>query len=1024
MGHTQPFPDLEFSQLSEKNGLSGDDAVSITRDKDGFIWIATSDGLNRYDGYQIRKFFHHPDDSASLANNNVGRLTPDGNGNMWIATSDGICYYDKPRGGFVNLKKEKKEASGNHYDHIADIYVDPADNDAWASGYRTFYHFSHPQFLSKQLLRISVPNPMLPERLPQNATLYEDRSHHLWAYDSTCLFQLGQDKTTILHTDILGKDAITSFYQDRRGNFWVGTLWGGLFSFDPSSHFFHKLDIHPAGAITSSITGWTDMDHHDWIVLGTERGITLVDPETHASKDFLCDPFNSHSLIGSETHCVFTDKQNILWVATDKGVSYIEPSKQFVSSRSVYLPGMKYSDPMDPGFLYNAFPESGYYYGSNFHASGLFRFSDDGPIQKIKDNLCPTLPDSQQIYTSRPYGIMKRPDGFWYSTDLGMVHFDPLTKRSVLYRAPYREWPAGLRNIVPYNDSLWFIRSRNNASNGIYTFNPRRKKFTAWHHYVPGCVDCLPPRILDMILTTDHHIYTCPLDKYIYTYDSARDKFVPLMDRPDDLPFPAMTFNCLAAGPSGDLWIGTPNGLLLFDPVHRKILWDYSQDNILGGVGISAICLDAQQNVWMTTERGLFCLVSLKGQVLNFTREDGLPTNSFPGFLVNGKDGNMFAGAMGWLVKFNPSALLHRHSSGEVHFSDATVMNSHYPWQSGNDRRYHMTLSPQQNIFSVDYAVLNYDHAEANRYYYMLEGLNNEWKEKDNGHLDFYDLPPGKYKLHVKGGNEYGGMFPGEDSISIVVQPAWWQTAWFRLLAVCSIISMAAWLVRRRGRTIRREASIKQKIAETEMMALRAQMNPHFIFNSMNSIENFIMQNEKRLASDYLNKFARLIRIILDSSRIELVELSTDMEALQLYVDLEQLRFSNKFAYETRIDPVLLQDDYKVPPLLIQPFVENAIVHGLAHSDKTGLFLRVSAIREGDFILYSIEDNGIGRRRAGDYNRQYKAGHESVGLLITQRRIDIFNRRHPGGSEIRIIDLYDDQDQPAGTKVQIKLKPA
>ncbi len=527
-----------------------------------------------------------------------------------------------------------------------------------------------------------------------------------------------------------------------------------------------------------------------------------------------------------------------------------------------------------------------------------------------------------------------------------------------------------------------------------------------------------------MIITKSGHIYTCPVDKYIYAYDSASDHFVPLIDHPEDLPFPAMTFNCLAEDAAGDLWIGTPNGLLSFDPVHRKIIRDYSNDKTLGGVDISRICLDDEQNVWMTTERGLFCLLPGTGRVYNFSTGEGLPTNSFPGFLINGKDRDMFAGGMGWLVKFRPSELLHQHSSGEVHFSDASVMNREYAWEEGRDQRRQITLTPGQNIFSVDYSLLNYDHAEGNRYYYKLDGVDNQWKENENGHLNFYNLPPGEYTLHVKGGSKYGEMFPGEDSVAIIVRAAWWQMLWFRLLSLCAIACALAVFITRRINHIRREASVKQKIAETEMMALRAQMNPHFIFNSMNSIENFIMQNERRLASDYLNKFARLIRIILDSSRNELVQVAKDMEALQLYVDLEQLRFSNKFSYRTTIEPALLQDDYQVPPLLIQPFVENAIVHGLAHSDKAGLLLQVSAAREEEYIRYTIEDNGIGRSQANAYNRQYKAGHASVGLLISQERIDIFNRRHHCGSEIRIIDLYDGQRLPAGTRVEIKIKPA
>ena len=218
------------------------------------------------------------------------------------------------------------------------------------------------------------------------------------------------------------------------------------------------------------------------------------------------------------------------------------------------------------------------------------------------------------------------------------------------------------------------------------------------------------------------------------------------------------------------------------------------------------------------------------------------------------------------------------------------------------------------------------------------------------------------------------------------------------------------------------ESAFKQKIAESQIQSLRAQMNPHFIFNSLNSIENFMMQNEKRKASDYLHKFALLIRTILDSSRNEITSVSLDMEALKLYIDLEQMRFHNKFRYQEHVDPQLLSGDYNVPSLLIQPYVENAIVHGIAHSDKNNLILTVSATLENDYIKYVIEDNGIGRSQAEDYNKINKLHHKSVGLKITEDRIHLFNKDENANGHIKIIDLYTADKKPGGTRVEVKIK--
>lgn len=220
----------------------------------------------------------------------------------------------------------------------------------------------------------------------------------------------------------------------------------------------------------------------------------------------------------------------------------------------------------------------------------------------------------------------------------------------------------------------------------------------------------------------------------------------------------------------------------------------------------------------------------------------------------------------------------------------------------------------------------------------------------------------------------------------------------------------------------RAEMHYKQQLAESQIQSLRAQMSPHFIFNSLNSIENFMMRSEKRKASDYLHKFALLMRNILESSRNELTPVSSDMEALKLYIDLEQMRFNHKFCYRQEIDPELIGGDYSVPSLLIQPFVENAIIHGLAHSDRHDLKLSINASLDGEYIRYVIRDNGIGRCKAGDYNKLNKLRHKSVGLKITEDRIYLYNKQQQANGYVKITDLYDENNDADGTQVDVKIK--
>jgi LytS/YehU family sensor histidine kinase len=202
------------------------------------------------------------------------------------------------------------------------------------------------------------------------------------------------------------------------------------------------------------------------------------------------------------------------------------------------------------------------------------------------------------------------------------------------------------------------------------------------------------------------------------------------------------------------------------------------------------------------------------------------------------------------------------------------------------------------------------------------------------------------------------------------------------------------------------------------MMALRAQMNPHFIFNCINSIDALIQSNDKYQATVYLNKFAKLIRNILDSSKQNMVPLTKDIETLQLYIDLEQFRNENKFTAEIKTDDALLQEDYKVPPLIVQPYVENAILHGLRNRQDNKGKLFISIQKKNEQIQYCIEDNGVGRNGNGadHFNQKEK---KSYGMQISSDRIKLFNKQET--ASVKITDLTEN-GMASGTKVEVAIK--
>ena len=213
----------------------------------------------------------------------------------------------------------------------------------------------------------------------------------------------------------------------------------------------------------------------------------------------------------------------------------------------------------------------------------------------------------------------------------------------------------------------------------------------------------------------------------------------------------------------------------------------------------------------------------------------------------------------------------------------------------------------------------------------------------------------------------------------------------------------------------------QQRIAETEMAALRSQMNPHFIFNCLNSIQFFTAQNDAERASDYLTKFSRLIRLVLENSKSEKVTLANELETLRLYIEMEIMRFQQKVHYSIQVDPEIAIESIQIPPLLLQPFVENAIWHGLMHKEQGGTVrVRVQQPRD-DLLHIEIRDDGVGRQKAAEYKSKSATKQKSFGMKMTAERIDLINQLYHTRTRVEIIDLTDEQGQPAGTQVVVNI---
>jgi hypothetical protein len=319
------------------------------------------------------------------------------------------------------------------------------------------------------------------------------------------------------------------------------------------------------------------------------------------------------------------------------------------------------------------------------------------------------------------------------------------------------------------------------------------------------------------------------------------------------------------------------------------------------------------------------------------------------------------------------------------------------------------------NNLEIFFNAISFSRNQSLVYSYQLLPHNKEWSITSNRSIVFPALSPGKYQLKIRASIDQV-HWSDEEILEIIITPPFWKTWWFSILVAIGILSILQLIFM----TLLKQQKLKTNVLEMEMKALRAQMNPHFIFNSMASIQSFILKGNMDDSNKYLTKFSKLIRGVLENSKTDWVTIKKELDILSLYIELEQLRVK-PFQYIPVIDPKINPDIILLPPLILQPFIENAIWHGIEPSDKKGI-LTLEISLSGEKLICRIEDNGVGRgHQKDDHPDTKQIKGKSYGIEITRERINALKKTHNIEVELKIIDKVDENNQPAGTSIEITL---
>lgn len=506
---------------------------------------------------------------------------------------------------------------------------------------------------------------------------------------------------------------------------------------------------------------------------------------------------------------------------------------------------------------------------------------------------------------------------------------------------------------------------------------------------------------------------------------------------------------CMAYSPDGSLWLGTPQGLyhkvgeeldflgdhipelqteirsLTLD-VNGK-LWAGTYGNGLIGVDgeevtvlgkedglISDFCYQVIGDgdaLWLGTNRGLQQLrITDTGPQIERTlnERDGLPSNEVKAILR--KDSILFTGGPEGLCTINIHSLSSIDRKIPVYIERVEVAGKIYVAPDS------LQLEGKPGSISISFQGIDYFGAEEMEYRYRLHPEEEDWRITRQRTVNYTHLAPGEYRFEVEAISEGRTLNEKEAQLWFYIAPAWHQTWWARGLGIVLgllILFLAGLIV---FRIMSRRANLKRQLIEMEQKALRAQMNPHFIFNAMNVIQGFIAQKDTLHANEYLAILGQLIRATLRQSLNGWIRLSEELAFIELYLKFEMARFPDEFDYELAVDEELKNMDPYIPSMLFQPFIENSIRHGFQLRDRQGS-IRVEVNLEGELVHASIEDNGIGREVAGRMKGKAERERPSMGIFNTEKRLRLLAKdlKKPIGCKIR------DGHLPGGRGTRVEL---
>jgi ligand-binding sensor domain-containing protein len=950
-----------FKNYSVDAGLPFVQVSAIYQDTKGNLWTGGYGGLSKFDGYTFRNFTPHD----GLLSYSVTSITEDNNGNIWVGTINGINKYDGKKFTSYNSKL------GLINNNITCILKD-SKGILWFGTQEGLSKLEDNTFINYTIQKGLVGNHI--------RCLYEDKNKHIWIGTDNGMSMLdGAKFYNYSIVDGLAGNTVNGIAQDTAGGMWIATT-EGLSKLKNNTFINHTMEE----GLTDNDIRTVICDKRNNIWIGTSKGIAKV-------KRFEFKNYTLSTEVNSNiVNCIYQDYEQNIWIGTFNGL-YKYRSDLF----EVYSD----SEGLTNNFIYSIIRDKNNNLVVGTNGGGIFVEGEDRFANySIKEGL-----NDRKVNAS-----FKDINGdILLGTDNGISIFDG---QKIIHNKKYDSLINEAVNIF-YNDSKGNLWIGSNGAIFRYGKNGEFKKF------IPSSFSG-NPGVWGIHEDRNKNIWFATYLGGLFLYDGN-----DFIEQSKNLGFNSESYFTILEDKDGLLYFSSFNGVYSYNIKTKETNNFGKADGISSELVYSMAFNDAKTELWAGTNQGLS---KINTEIFKKTGEKIITVygkdEGFSGVecntngIYNDEDGSIWFGTVNGLIKYIPHEYIENNTLAKININSMRLF-------------YTDTILPQRSVLSYDMNNISFNYSGICltnplkvRYSHILEGFDKKWSPLGYERTVTYsNLPPGKYTFKVKCTNNEGVWTESPAEFVFTIKAPFWKRLWFYAVLFLFFVSALILSIRLRIRSIKnkekRKTELNKKIANIELQALRAQMNPHFIFNTMASIQHYISNNETDAALKYLSKFAKLMRSIIGNSKQQMIPIAEELHALNLYLELEIMRFTDKFEYSIVVDKLIDANYDRIPSMLIQPYVENAIIHGLLPKQGHGK-ISIHLQKQTDSILCTIEDNGIGRERSNEFKKNRVMQHKSMGMSITQERLDILNSSLNHNLNAQIIDLFEN-GKPAGTRVQI-----